>query len=94
MLFRKREDDIEMSGMISVPTGQEQQKTKKKEQEPLDETDYVPFDWKRFFLAPKYIRTLMLKYLPLMGITNNSYSVAYPVSSDRHCNSAHNDQAR
>jgi hypothetical protein len=48
--FRKRESDIEMSGMIDP-----EQKTKKADGPP-EETEYQKFDWKRFFLAPKYIR--------------------------------------
>lgn len=46
MWFRKRENDIEMSGMTSEP---------KKQEQDLSDTEYVPFNWKRFFFAPKYI---------------------------------------
>jgi hypothetical protein len=51
MWFRKRESDIEMSGMMD-----EAPKKKKTPQGPPEETEYLKFDWKRFFLAPKYIR--------------------------------------
>jgi uncharacterized membrane protein YdjX (TVP38/TMEM64 family) len=50
MWFRKRESDIEMSGMMD-----EAPKKKKTPQGPPEETEYLKFDWKRFFLAPKYI---------------------------------------
>lgn len=50
MWFRKRESDIEMSGMMDGAP------KKKKSQGPPEETEYQKFDWKRFFLAPKYIR--------------------------------------
>ncbi|CAN9153512.1 unnamed protein product [Alternaria alternata] len=49
MWFRKRENDIEMSGMMDGAP------KKKKPQGPPEETEYQKFDWKRFFLAPKYI---------------------------------------
>ncbi|KAG9195325.1 hypothetical protein G6011_00446 [Alternaria panax] len=49
MWFRKRESDIEMSGMV------DEAPKKKKPQGPPEETEYQKFDWKRFFLAPKYI---------------------------------------
>ncbi|KAI2475442.1 SNARE-assoc multi-domain protein [Pyrenophora tritici-repentis] len=52
MWFRKRENDIEMSGMMD-PSQQKQKK--KRDNGPPEETEYVKFDWKRFFLAPKYI---------------------------------------
>lgn len=51
MWFRKREKDIEMSGMMTEP---------KKKEPDLDDTDYQPFNWKRFFFAPKYIRKFVL----------------------------------
>ncbi|KAI8941725.1 Tlg2-vesicle protein [Plenodomus lindquistii] len=47
MWFRKRENDIEMSGMVDP-------KPKKKFEE-IDDTNYVPVDWKKVFLSPKYI---------------------------------------
>jgi hypothetical protein len=51
-LFRKREsDNIEMSGMIDPESQQ-----KKNADGPPENTEYQKFDWKRFFLAPKYIR--------------------------------------
>ena len=53
MWFRKKESDIEMSGMMDPS------QTKKKTKLPTgppEETEYQKFDWKRFFLAPKYIR--------------------------------------
>lgn len=53
MWFRKRESDIEMSGMMD-PSQQKQKK--KRDNGPPEDTEYVKFDWKRFFLAPKYIR--------------------------------------
>ena len=53
MWFRKRESDIEMSGMMD-PSQQKQKK--KRDNGPPEETEYVRFDWKRFFFAPKYIR--------------------------------------
>jgi hypothetical protein len=49
--FRKRESDIEMSGMMDSESQQ-----KKKADGPPEDTEYQKFDWKRFFLAPKYIR--------------------------------------
>jgi hypothetical protein len=52
--FRKRENDIEMSGMIDPEL--KKKKKKKKADGPPEETQYQKFDWKRFFLAPKYIR--------------------------------------
>lgn len=50
MWFRKQERDIEMSGMI------EPEPKKTSPAGPPEETEYQKFDWKRFFLAPKYIR--------------------------------------
>lgn len=53
MWFRKKESDIEMSGMMDPS------QTKKKTKTPAgppEETEYQKFNWKRFFLAPKYIR--------------------------------------
>jgi hypothetical protein len=49
MLFRKKEEDIEMSGFG------DQQKSKKKNNGPED-TEYQPLDLKKIFLSPKYIR--------------------------------------
>ncbi|KAF1832270.1 hypothetical protein BDW02DRAFT_503383 [Decorospora gaudefroyi] len=49
MWFNKRDNDIEMSGMI------EQTQNKKKDVGPPEETEYQKFNWKRFFLTPKYI---------------------------------------
>ena len=30
---------------------------RKKQDEEMDDTEYRPINWKRFFFAPKYIRT-------------------------------------
>lgn len=48
MWFRKRDNEIEMEGM--------RPERERKEEEELIETDYQPFNWKKFFLSPKYIR--------------------------------------
>ncbi|CAO2653750.1 Nn.00g031610.m01.CDS01 [Neocucurbitaria sp. VM-36] len=55
MWFRNRENDIEMEGM----------RPQRKEEE-LEETDYKPFNWKKFFLSPKYIPWHIL--LILIGV--------------------------
>ncbi|KAJ4364677.1 Tlg2-vesicle protein [Neocucurbitaria cava] len=47
MWFRKRDNEIEMEGM--------RPERERKEEEELIETDYQPFNWKKFFLSPKYI---------------------------------------
>lgn len=47
MWLRKRDNDIELSGM-------REPKQKKKHPE-IDDTDYRPVDWKKVFLSPKYI---------------------------------------
>jgi hypothetical protein len=47
MLFRKKEEDIEMGGI-----GEQ----KRKNEGPQD-TEYQSLDWKKIFLSPKYIRT-------------------------------------
>jgi hypothetical protein len=47
MMFRKKENDIEMAGMGDQ---------KKKSEGPQD-TEYQPVNWKKIFLSPKYIRT-------------------------------------
>jgi hypothetical protein len=49
MLFRKKEEDIEMAGFG------DQQKPKKKNEGPQD-TEYKPLDLKKIFLSPKYLR--------------------------------------
>jgi hypothetical protein len=49
MLFRKKEEDIEMAGFG------DQQKPKKKNEGPQD-TEYQSLDLKKIFLSPKYIR--------------------------------------
>jgi hypothetical protein len=49
MLFRKKEEDIEMAGLG------DQQKPKKKSEGPQD-TEYQSLDLKKIFLSPKYIR--------------------------------------
>jgi hypothetical protein len=45
MWFKKKEADIEMSGMQGRKKG------------PPEETEYRPVNWKKIFLSPKYIRT-------------------------------------
>ncbi|KAH6629624.1 snare associated Golgi protein-domain-containing protein [Boeremia exigua] len=45
MWFKKKENDIEMSGM----------KNQTKKAGPPEETEYRPVDWKKIFLSPKYI---------------------------------------
>jgi hypothetical protein len=45
---RKKENDIEMSGL----------KGQQHNQGPPEETEYRAVDWKKIFLSPKYIRTL------------------------------------
>lgn len=47
MLFRKRDNDIEMSGMAEP--------TSKKTRDDLDETNYQPVNWKKLLFSPKYI---------------------------------------
>ncbi|KAF1940518.1 hypothetical protein EJ02DRAFT_227361 [Clathrospora elynae] len=45
---KKRENDIEMSGMIDP-------QQKKKADGPPEDTEYIPFNWKRALLSPKYL---------------------------------------
>jgi hypothetical protein len=54
MWFRKKESvkDIEMSGMMEEPPVGK----KKKASTAPEETDYLPFDWKRVFFSAKYLR--------------------------------------
>ncbi|KAH9880329.1 Tlg2-vesicle protein [Plenodomus lingam] len=47
MWFRKRNNDIEMSGMV--------ERKQKKKHAVIEDTDYRPVDWKKVFLSPKYI---------------------------------------
>ena len=47
MWFKKKEDDIEMSGM----------QAQARKEGPSEETEYRPVNWKKIFLSPKYIRT-------------------------------------
>jgi hypothetical protein len=55
MWFRNKESDkdIEMSGMMeeAPPVGK-----KKKPSTAPEETEYLPFDWKRVFFSAKYLR--------------------------------------
>jgi hypothetical protein len=53
MLFKKKEEDIEMAGFG------DQQKPKKKNEGPQD-TEYQSLDLKKIFLSPKYIRTSLV----------------------------------
>lgn len=62
MWSRKKESDIEMSGMMDP--SQTKKKTKAPSGPP-EETEYQKFDWKRFFLAPKYIRKSSPAPLPV-----------------------------
>jgi hypothetical protein len=50
MLFKKKEEDIEMAGFG------DQQKPKKKKNEGPQDTEYQSLDLKKIFLSPKYIR--------------------------------------
>ena len=47
MWFKKKENDIEMSGM----QGQ------RHHEGPPEETEYRPVNWRKIFFSPKYIRT-------------------------------------
>lgn len=103
MWFRKRENDIELSG-ITEP------KQKKKKHEEIDDTNYQPVDWKKFFLSPKYLRMaahqpaaeleLALTSSPLAlppssdKVTDSRSSMAYIIHTHRHCDSSDNNTAR
>jgi hypothetical protein len=86
MLFRKHESDIEMSGMMDGAP------KKKKPQGPPEETEYQKFDWKRFFLAPKYIRKSARRPCDRATfLADSAYSMAYIVHRHRYLDSHHHD---
>ena len=90
MGFSKREDDIEMSGMIQEP-----KKTKDEEVGDLQDTDYKPVDWKRLLLSPKYIRTIPTKPEQFGRIVVNvESSMAHPLHYPRNHNRPHHNLPR
>lgn len=74
MWFKKKENDIEMSGM------QEQTHT----EGPPEETEYRPVNWKKIFLSPKYIR-MPFPHLQPYADTNRLNSMAHSRDSHPHC---------
>jgi hypothetical protein len=90
MWFRKRESDIEMSGMMDG------EPKKKKPQGPPEETEYQKFDWKRFFLAPKYIRKSASRPYDhgAFFLSDSASSMAHTVYRYRYLDCHHHDKTR
>jgi len=91
MVFRKRDNDIELAGMAEPA----QTKTR----EDLDETNYQPVNWKKVLFSPKYIRMTLARahFTPWPSLdraTDSQSSMAYPVYPDRYCHGSDHNTAR
>jgi hypothetical protein len=87
--FRKRESDIEMSGMMDAESQQ-----KKKVDGPPEDTEYQKFDWKRFFLAPKYIRKASVPASFGLSFSDLNPSLAHTVHHHWYSDSDYHDKTR
>lgn len=70
---RKREGSDAQSDMTDVEMGPQRKRSAARNVDDSEDTEYKPINWKKIFLTPKYIRTLIYLTAPALFLVVEAY---------------------